>query len=418
VPQGRHGHALLARGQACLEELLPGLGDELVADGAATAAALEETRMVIGGRTLARASTGNRSILAGRPFIEGHLRRRVRELPSVELLDDRDALGLTATHDGGRVTGVRILHRADGSAQEHLAADLVVAATGRAARVPRWLQDLGYPAPAEQRLRVDVAYASRHLRLPAGPPGGDRLVLIGAVPTRPRQLFLFAEEHGRSILSLGGYGPAHRPPSDPDAFMAFAATIAPPDVLAALEGAEPLEAIATHRFPASVRRRYDRLRRFPDGLLVCGDAICSFNPTYGQGMTVAAAEAVALRACLADGDRKLARRFFAAVKPTIDHAWALSVGADLALPQIAGPRPAHQRALDAYLGRLRAVAEHDPVTAIALSSVIALTAPRHHLLRPAIARRALLGPRPAARAASRRPAKLERLEQPGASRAG
>ena len=394
VPQGRHAHALLPHGQACLDALLPGFSAELAAAGAPSCAALKEMRFVIGGHQLARVSTGASSTLASRPFIEGHVRRRLRELPQVTLIDGCDALGLTTSRNGERISGVRILRRADGSAEETLAADLVVAATGRAARIPAWLEALGYPRPEEEHLDVGVTYASRGLSLPADPLDGDKFVLIGARPGHPRTLFLFAQEGGRWILGLGGYGPGHRPPSDPEGFAAFAATVAPPDVLEALEAAEPLEEIATHAFPASLRRRYDRLRRFPAGLLVAGDAICSFNPTYGQGMTVAAAQGVALRDCLQRGDRDLARRFFSAASVPIDHAWELSVGADLALPEIEGPRAPRVRLINAYLRRLRATAEHDLAVAGALAAVVGMVKPARHVLRPAIAVRVARGPRP------------------------
>ena len=393
IPQGRHAHALLPHGQACLETLLPGLCEELVADGAVTCDALGEMRFILGGHQFARPSTGQRSILAGRPFVEGHVRRRVRALPGVTLLDRCDVAGLTTGPDGARVTGVRILRRADGSAEEPLRADLVVAATGRAARVPAWLEAMGHPRPPEQRLRIDVAYASRHLRLPAGALPRDRFVLVGARPELPRTLFLFAHEHGRWILSLGGYGPGHRPPDDLAGHLAFAASVAPPDVFEAIAAAEPLRTISTHRFPDSIRRRYDRLPRFPQGLLVTGDAVCSFNPTYGQGMTVAAAEAVALRECLAEGERDLARRFFRAAAAPTEHAWTLSTGADLSLPHVAGRRPLRVRAVNAYLGRLRAVAEHDDAVAAAFIAVVGMRAAPPTVLRPAVAARVLRGPR-------------------------
>jgi 2-polyprenyl-6-methoxyphenol hydroxylase-like FAD-dependent oxidoreductase len=396
VPHDRHAHVLLPRGRACLDALLPGFGAELVADGAASAE-LEEMRFVIGGHQLARAATGTHTILASRPFIEGHVRRRVRDLPRITLIDRCDALGLTASRDGARVTGVRILRRADGSAEETLASDLVVAATGRAARIPAWLEALGYPSPSEERLDVGVTYASRRLSLRADALGGDRFVLVGARPGRPRTLFLSAQEGGRWILGLGGYGVAHRPPSDPDGFAAFVATVAPPDVLHAVEAAADVEDIATHRFPASVRRRYERLRRFPAGLLVVGDAICSFNPTYGQGMTVAAAEAVVLRDCLAHGGSNLARRFFTAARAPIDDAWQLSVGADLSLPEVEGRRGMRVRFVNEYLSRLQATAEHDVTVAGAFSAVVGMLERPRHVLRPAIAVRVARGPRRARR---------------------
>ncbi len=127
---------------------------------------------------------------------------------------------------------------------------------------------------------------------------------------------------------------------------------------------------------------------------MCGDALCAFNPIYGQGMTVAAAEAIALRDCLAHGERDLARRFFAAARPAVDHAWRLATGADLALPDVPGSRPLGVRVINAYLRRLRAVAEHDPAVAGAFIAVVGMREPPGHVLRPATALRVLRGPRP------------------------
>jgi hypothetical protein len=147
-------------------------------------------------------------------------------------------------------------------------------------------------------------------------------------------------------------------------------------VTAAIREAEPLDDVVTHGFPANQRRHYDAL---PAGLLPIGDAVCSFNPLYGMGMTVAVLEADALRRC--------PDRYLAAIRPVIDHAWEMAVGGDLALPEVEGPRPARVRAIGAYVGRLQRVAETDPVVARAFLDVVAMLRPPQSLLRPSIARR-------------------------------
>jgi 2-polyprenyl-6-methoxyphenol hydroxylase-like FAD-dependent oxidoreductase len=381
VPQSRHNHILLPAGQLSLEELLPGILGELVAAGAPTYRALGEVLCVFNGHQFARGDSGRRPVLASRPFLEGHVRRRVTAMPNVELVERCDAVGLLADESQERITGVRLLRRAAGSAVEELAADLVVAAGGRGARLGAWLEELGYDRPPEQRLEIDIVYASRRLQLPSGALGPDKLVLVFARPELPRGIFLWASEHGVWQLSLYGYA-GHHPPTDPDGFQDFVDSVAPAHVAAAIRAAEPLEPIAAHRIPADVRRRYERLRRLPAGLLPFGDALCMFNPVYGQGMTVAAREAVALRDCLATGPDGLERRFLRAAAGIVDDAWTLATGADFAQPSVAGRRPARVRLINAYLRRLHAAAQRDPQLALAFINVVAMIDRPRRILHP------------------------------------
>ena len=412
VPQGHHVHTLRLGGQAALEELFAGLRDEALAAGAPPMRATTDMRVRVGGHRIARVPIGSDYVVASRPLVEGLVRRRVRGLTNVTVRERCDVLALAG--DGERVTGVKARDRAPGSEVQTLRADLVVAATGRGGRVPAWLEALGCERPDEQRVDVEIVYVSRLLRLRPGALGTDRFVLDSASSERPRGMVMIMQERDCWIVTLFGYGAAQHPPTDPAGFNAFAATVADPDTLAAIEQAEPLDRIVTHAYPASVRRRYDRLKRFPDGLLITGDALCSFNPVYAQGMTVAAYEAAALQRCLRDGDRHLARRFFKEARETIEPAWRLSTGADLALPQVEGRAPLPGRVISRYMERLFTAAEHDEHVARAFAEVMGMLAQPSRLLHPAIMMRVLRRTRyrPGVRAALSSPARIDHLQRP------
>jgi flavin-dependent dehydrogenase len=163
---------------------------------------------------------------------------------------------------------------------------------------------------------------------------------------------------------------------------------APARLLAAVRAAEPIGEPARHRQPSSRWRRYEKMRRFPQGLLVTGDAICSFNPIYGQGMTVAALEALALRDCLSRGTTDLARRFFRAAAAPVRQAWELSANPDLSLPEIEGTPPLLTRLLNLYVDRILAAAEYDTAAVDQFFRVTALIDPATRLLRPSMIWRA------------------------------
>ncbi|MGH3773079.1 MAG: hypothetical protein ACRDRW_17080 [Pseudonocardiaceae bacterium] len=186
------------------------------------------------------------------------------------------------------------------------------------------------------------------------------------------------------------------PPTDPAGFNAFAASLLFPDITEVIRDAEPLTDPVSIRFPASVRNRYERLRRFPIGLLVLGDAVCSFNPIYGQGMTAAAVQAGTLQRLLARGEAPTARRYFRAIARTIDTPWDIAVGADMAFPEVPGVRTAKIRMVNSYLPKLHASATTDATLGRAFVRVLGMVDRPEGLLRPDRVLRVLWTHRPGA----------------------
>jgi 2-polyprenyl-6-methoxyphenol hydroxylase-like FAD-dependent oxidoreductase len=393
VPQSRHIHGLLAGGQLALEELFDGLTAELVDLGAPAGDVLQDLRAYFGGHRLHPGPSGLLALQASRPMLEAALRARVRMLPSVEFMDQCDVAGLTATSDGGRVTGARAVRRLDGSAEQTVTADLVVDATGRGSRTPNWLETLGYPRPPVDRVDIGIGYASRTYRLVPGLLDGNLGILNAPTPDHPRGGALATIENNRFLVTLFGILGDH-PPTDPGGFADFAASLQFPDISEALRDGEPLDEPVSFRHPASVRHRYERLSRFPEGLLVIGDAMCTFNPVYGQGMSVVALQALALRAHLQQHTTPQPLSFFRQLGRIVDVPWNMATGGDLAIPKVAGRRTIQMRLLNRYLTKLLAGAAHDPRLGRAFLRVAGLVDPPQALLAPGVATHVLRpGPR-------------------------
>ncbi len=383
VPQGRHTHGLLAGGREALEKLLPGISDQLRAAGAVPGDMLGDSRWFMEGGYHSRFSSGLVGLCMSRPLLEGLVRERVRQLPNVQFRDNETVSGLLASHGKTRVIGVAL-------GQEQLAADLVVDTTGRGSHSPQWLQGMGYAKPVEDRVEVALGYTTRCFRRNPSDLGGDIAVIIPPTPTGKRGGVMIAQENGCWTVTLISHFGASAP-ADLNGFIEFSRGLPAPDIYDFIRGAEPVGEPVAMRYPASVRRRYEDLERFPQGYLVMGDAISSFNPIYGQGMTVASLEALELAAAVAQGKADLARRFLPRAAKVVDTPWSMAVGNDLRMPEVTGPRTLVGRVLNAYLCKLHRAAHHDPAVALAFHKVGNLLAPPPSILDPRIALRVLWG---------------------------
>lgn len=387
VPQGQHAHALLASGRQILEKYFPGLKDELYGQGALKGD-YQNVRWFDNGVYHTRFD-GLEALVISRPRLEAHVRARLIALPNVRVHERRDVETLAA--DAGRVTGVKV-------GDEVISADLVVDASGRGSQSPAWLEQLGFPRPPEQAVRVGLGYTTRVYRRKPDHLKGDIAVICPSAPPQKRGGVALAMEGDRWMVTLFGMLGDH-PPTDERGFLEFARSLPAPDVYEAIAQAEPLTELIPFKFPQSTRRRYESMKRFPDGYLVFGDAVCSFNPIYGQGMSTAALQAAALETCLAAGDAELAKRFFAAASKVIDAPWTMAVGGDLRYEDVEGPRTGMVKFVNWYIGKLHIAAAGDPAVARAFHRVANLLDPPPSLMQPAIALRILQGNmrKPAAR---------------------
>ncbi len=383
VPQGVHTHGLLASGREVFERLFPGLTAEMIAAGALPGDLLADSVWFIGGASLSRVKCGIGGLLLSRPFLEGMIRQRVRANPKITMVENTVVEGVVATEDRKRVTGAK-------TAKEVVFANLIVDATGRGSHTPQWLETLGYAQPPEERVEVALAYSTRWFRRRPDHIPGDSVVIVPATPEGKRAAAMLAQEGDRWTVTLVGYF-GQNAPLDLPGFIEYAKSLPAPQIHQVISNAEPIGEGHTARFPASVRRHYEKLERFPDGFLVIGDAICSFNPIYGQGMSVAALESEALAQSLGAANGNLARDFFRRASKIVDMPWAMAVGNDLRIPETVGTRNAALGFINWYVSKLHQRAHRDPELSIAFVRAANLLAPPSSMLHPRVMARVFLG---------------------------
>ncbi len=369
VPQDRHLHLLMARGAMEFDGLFPGLLKDMVAAGVPMlenrpdCIYLGAAGHVLGtGHTLREEFT---AYVPSRPHLEWQLRRRVQDIDNVEIV--RRCVAEPRFDDARqRVTGVLLdpANPENGAPEipEFVCADLVVDATGRGTRLPVWLTQWGYARPAEQTVEIGINYATHQFRL-AESMIAEKVVVAGASHDRSLGLGMLCYEDGTWILTTFGVARA-KPPTTFAGMLALADELLPAHFSTALARAEPLGDPAFHAFPASRWRRYDKLDRFPAGIVPFGDAVASFNPTFGQGMTMTSLQAGNLRRALQAPDDKLAAKLNRATARTTYPVWMMNAIGDVAFHHAdAGPVPWWWRPSGALFDQFLGAAETEPVLA-------------------------------------------------------
>jgi len=384
VPQGQHAHGLLGRGQEILEELFPGLTQHLLNQGAVCGSG----RFFSGGGYHYPVIFGNNGLRLSRPCLETAVRTFLLRRANVQIVENSSVLGIMANENHSRITGIRFTRRHSDATEEHASAQLLVDASGRGSRAATWLEQFGYQKPETELVKVDMGYASRFYHRESHHFNGDVIANIAPSLANTRACGMMAQEGERWIVTLAGYFGDY-PPTDEQGFLAFARSLAVPDIHDIIRKATPLSDAVPFRFSANQWRHYEKLTRFPEGFLVLGDAICSFTPIYGQGITVAALEAVTLQQCLTARTPNLARRFFAEISKVASIPWSITVGNDKRLSGTQEDSSLKSRFLSWYMPKFHVAARHDPIVSLAFRKVGNLYASPVSLLHPRIMRRVL-----------------------------
>ena len=380
VPQADHVHVLLEPGRVILEDLFPGYGEDLISSGGLVIDAATDLSYYQQGNFFAESPNPLPMYCASRPLFECIVRRRLADRDDVTIRSECQCTDYDATDSGSRIEGVQITD-ANGRT-DTLAADVVVDATGRTSRTPDWLERNHYVPPPEEDVQIDLAYSTTLLERPSE---DRRAFLIAPSPPVTRGGTAIPIENDRWIVTLFGLHGDH-PPTDVAGMTEFARQLPTPELYRLLETHQWLSDEGDHYpFPSSRRRRYEDLNRYPEGLLVTGDAVASFNPIYGQGMSVAALDALQLHHVLAeDGLSTLAARFFDRVGDVIDTIWRMTVGADFDFPETEGPKPPGTGLSNRYLSEVIKTAHTNGHVSEQFARVLRLEQPPTALLAPTV----------------------------------
>jgi 2-polyprenyl-6-methoxyphenol hydroxylase-like FAD-dependent oxidoreductase len=396
VPQCMQLHILLTRGRQIIEELFPGLQAELIAQGAVTLDMGADVEWLNPFGWAARFPSGFTALSFSRYILDWLIYRRLTEDSRLHFLEQSYVTQLIATGDGTSVAGVKVRQsQFAGVVQEQvLAADFVVDASGYSSQAPKWLKALGYDEPEETVITTAMGYASRLYEIPQGFQADWKGVYLQAAPPERTSMgVLYPIENNRWIVGVCATAP-HRPSKDEVAFLDALQQLPSPIIYDAVQSANPATPIGIYYPPGNRLRHYEVLRRQPEGFVVLGDAVCSFTPIYGQGMTMAALGAITLAECLeilaqqpVSSLTGLAKTFQKRLAEINTAPWIAATSQDAKYPSVKGiskAPSAPERLIGWYMNQVIQLTLHDPQTTLSLFEVFHMLKPAGVLFQPRI----------------------------------
>jgi 2-polyprenyl-6-methoxyphenol hydroxylase-like FAD-dependent oxidoreductase len=340
VPQSRQPHVLLHRGLLAAQELLPGLREDLIRHGAAHFDSGAMPWLSEYG-WLPTWIPSFELVSATRPLLEHVVRQRVRELPNVVI------------HEGVRVSQLR---RSAGKWQAECEdatmseADIVIDASGRSSRLSHWLSGLGYPVQEPHTIDAHFGYACRVYRANGSVPLSTGLMIV-ASPASDTGALAIPVEDDKWLVVSAGYGD-RRPSRETDEFLPFLDGLRDRAIADLVRRLEPISDVAIYRQTANRRNTFGRSRAWPANLIVVGDAYCAFNPIYGQGITVAACQALLVRDALAKRRALRTVRLQRRIAAVADLPWSVATSEELRRPTTAGKQSRSQQLMSRWSAEL------------------------------------------------------------------
>jgi 2-polyprenyl-6-methoxyphenol hydroxylase-like FAD-dependent oxidoreductase len=390
VPQSQQLHVLLSQGLRIMEQLFPGLKEELAHQGASTIDWTADYRWLLPFGWAPRFDSDIESCACTRNLLEATIRRRLNDYKHVEFKEANSVIGLLSDADNTSITGVLV--KDDNDTETKLSAQLVIDASGRSSKAPNWLQSLGYDTPDETVINSFLGYSSRCYQSLCGEPFDYKvLYIIPSAPNYPRGGVLYQVEGNYWTVSLIGVGRDY-PPTDETGFLEFARSLRSPEIYQAIKNAQPISPIYGYRRTENRLRHYEKMSSFPENFLVVGDAVCAFNPVYGQGMTAAANSALTLDQCLKQYQHRfngdiigLGKYFQKQLALVNNNPWLMATGDDFRWTTTQGGQPnLKARFMHWYVDRVMLAASSDAKVYSVLIKVLHLLKPPTQLFQPRV----------------------------------